>query len=309
MKFKILPLVGLVLSLGAGFGSAVYAFAVETDFDQGIADSMETPEVEEGAASSLAVEASQALASESAVALQLLQKKSQRKLILEEASFARGNGIVLARGAFWDAGGPREIRMFVDAYGSGSLPIASFPFDFTSNGQRQPIEVKVRDYPSFKKFSFRFTHDGVALDVASPNDAGPKLSGVSPQAMLFHSDYGELRELLTRKGYIEDESFEPEAMLGAVRRFRAEEGLPGPGFVTLGDLFALRIVNNVEGGATSLEPYVEWSSGSGGGRMEARETFAEKDSEESDKPAEESGRDIYADMEPTAEEDAGLGQR
>ena len=93
-------------------------------------------------------------------------------------------------------------------------------------------------------------------------------------------------------------------MLGAVRRFRAENGLSGPDFVSLGDLFALRRVVKIQGGSTSLVPYVEWSTASGGAREKQQTEYVDpKEEEEPSSRQEPDPVDIYADMDPPAEMD------
>lgn len=301
MKFRILPLAVAAGSLLVGCAASVQALSLRSDIGSQWEPSSPTPVTEEGNASALAAQAAERLASESLVAMRLVKEEGDRRVILESSSFRRGSGAVVGKGVFWDGGGPREIRMFLDAYGAGPLPIASFPFDFQSTGGRQPIEARIEDYTSFQRFAFRFTHDGVTLDIAPKEYDGPRVSGVTSDAMLFHSDYGELRTLLDQAGYLETKSFEPSAMMGAVRRFRADRSLPGPGFVSLGDLFALRIATGMPSGPTSLVPYIEWASGSEGGRMEKREVFEEpvlQDEEEN--PAAD---EIYEDMDPPAERD------
>ena len=301
MKFRILPIAVAAGALLVGCAASVQALSLRSDIGSEWQPTSPTPVTEEGDASALAAQAAERLASESLVAMRLVKEKGDRRVILETSSFRRGAGAVVGTGVFWDGGGPRDIRMFLDAYGAGPLPIASFPFDFKSTGGRQPIEARIQDYTSFQKFAFRFTHDGVTLDIAQEEYDGPRVSGVTPDAMLFHSDYGELRALLDQAGYLETNSFEPSAMMGAVRRFRADRSLPGPGFVSLGDLFALRIATGMPSGPTSLEPYIEWASGSEGGRMEEREDFVEPAPQEDEKavPAD----DIYEDMDPPAEKD------
>lgn len=306
MRLKALPFVVSLVCIGIGGAASVQALSIDSDLGQSWQDFKVPNSMEEGAPSSLAESAAKLISSESIVAMKLVKEKGNKRILLESSSFRRGAGVVHGKGLFWDGGGPRKIRMFVDAYGDGRLPVASFPFDFESTGGRQPIAVSIKDYSHFKRFAFRFTHDGITLDLASSEDDSIEVSGVLPNALLFHSDYGELRKLLEMKGYIVAESFEPDAMFGAVRRFRSDHDLPGPGFITIGDLFALRIVNNISSGETSLVPYVEWSSGAGGGRMEPREEFVETnpDSElKKDMPAETSGINIYDEIEPPAEDD------
>jgi len=262
-----------------------------------------TPVVQGDEPSSLASAVRKDIETEALMAMRILKDKERRNVVLESSSFSRGGGAVRGQGVFWDGAGPREIRMYLDAYGEGSLPIASFPFDFVSTGQKQPLSVTARDYPAFKKFAFRFSHEGVTLDLGAQEENELAVSSVSPSAMLFHSDYGELASLLEAAGFRSSTSTEPEAMLGAVRRFRAENGISGPDFVSVGDLFALRRVTNVQGGTTSLIPYVEWSTASGGAREKSQEEYSEPVPEADVVRPDPDPEEIYADMDPPAEQD------
>lgn len=241
--------------------------------------------------SGLAKRASDALSREAADAMRILSSSTTRLSILEDAQFVRSGGVVRGRAWFWDGAGPRDIRMYVDAFGDGPVPLASFPFEFTSSGARQPIDVSIQDLPAFRRFALRLTSEGAPLDLAASLDAARiRVVGVSPDAVLFGSDYGELRKLLEQRDMIAAQSFEADAMLGAVRRFRRANGIDGPNYVSLGDLFALRLAGGRSTGPTSLIPYVEWSSGSLGGLSAPREEFAEQISDQHDEevPADES---------------------
>ena len=200
------------------------------------------------------------------VAAEEMVAQSGRRVILESAAFSRSNGIVTGQGVFWDGQGPRGLKVFIDAYGAGDSPMASFPLDIQSTGQRQPVAFTIHDMPDFERFAFRFTADGEDLRLSSPNETALKTAAVAPTAMLFHSDYGELRSLMEDLGYGEAGSFEPVAMMGMVSRFRQDNGLSGPGFASLGDLFAARIVAGKDVGPTSVTPYLEWASSIAGMR-------------------------------------------
>ena len=272
------------------------------DWDQ--AESV--PVVPSNQPSSLASRAAQDIETEARLAMRMLADKERRNIVLESPAFTRKDGVVASRAIFWDGAGPRAIRMYVEAYGDGANPVASFPFDFTSTGQKQPISVSIKDYQSFQRFAFRFAHEGVTLDLNAHSGDELKVASVPANAMLFHSDYGELSELLKLAGYMSSNSLEPDALLGAVRRFRADNELPGPNFVTLGDLFALRIVLGIPTGKTSLLPYVEWATAVGGAREKKQEEYIEPVADEilktqADKLPE--SEDIYGDMDPPAEQD------
>ena len=303
MKFRFAPLAVSLLCVVAGAAVSMSALRIQSDLGSEWDARDPVPVVQPDQPSSLASEVRADIESEALMAMRILKDKERRSVVLESSSFQRGNGVVRGQGVFWDGGGPREIRMYLDAYGEGSLPIASFPFDFTSTGRKQPISVTAKDYPAFRRFAFRFSHEGVTLDLDAKND-DLTVSSVAPSAMLFQSDYGELASLLDATGFREGESLEPEAMLGAVRRLRIENGISGPDFVSVGDLFALRRVAGVQGGETSLVPYVEWSTASGGAREKRQEEYVEPVEETAPSPrGEPDGQEIYADMEPPAELD------
>lgn len=289
----------------AGFMVSLEAFSPRSDIDTNAVTNDPSRKTNERI-SDLEYKADQFLQSESAAAMSLLKEKGSRHIIVESTSFSKSPGTVTSRSFFTDAGGPREIIMYVDVFENGNRPIRSFPFRFMSTGSRQPLVSSFADQPNFSRFSLRFTHEGVDLDRASLDSDIPRLKPISPEAMLFHSDYSEAKDLLEELGYIKAKSYEPSAMFGAVRRFRADYEIQGPAFVTLRDLFALRVVSGKNFGSTKLYQYVEWSSGSGGGWMESREDFIDPEIEaESDKPAEESAdrKTIYDDDESSQEEE------
>ena len=291
MKFRFAPLAVSLLCVVAGAAVSMSALRIQSDLGSEWDARDPVPVVQPDQPSSLASEVRADIESEALMAMRILKDKERRSAVLESSSFQRGNGVVRGQGVFWDGGGPREIRMYLDAYGEGSLPIASFPFDFTSTGRKQPISVSAKDYPAFRRFAFRFSHEGVTLDLDAKND-DLTVSSVAPSAMLFQSDYGELASLLDATGFREGESLEPE------------NGISGPDFVSVGDLFALRRVAGVQGGETSLVPYVEWSTASGGAREKRQEEYVEPVEETAPSPrGEPDGQEIYADMEPPAELD------
>lgn len=218
-------------------------------------------------------EASRQLMGASTAAMEMQRKRDQRRVVLESSHFRRGAGKVHAVGIFWDGRGPRPLQMYVDAWGPSGVVVASYPFNFTSTGNRQRLEAVGIDDPSFVKFSFRFADGGEKLEISSVPESSLDVVPVSPSAMLFHSDYGELREHLEDGGYIEGESFEPAALLGPVKRFRSVHGLNGPEFITLLDLFALREAVGAQGEPVSMGPYVDWASSVGGGRAVERPTY------------------------------------
>ena len=299
MRFSPVPLVVALACLAVGAGTSMSYLRIGSGLGADWDARNPVPVVQPDQPSSLASEVKDDIEVEALMAMRILKDKERRSVVLESSSFSRANGAVRGQAVFWDGAGPRPIRMYLDAYGEGRLPIASFPFDFTSTGQRQPLSVTARDYPAFR----RFAHEGVTLDLNSQEVDDLAVSSVAPSAMLFASDYGELASLLDAVGFRSSESMEPEAMLGAVRRFRAENGLSGPDFVSLGDLFALRRVANVRGGPTSLVPYVEWSTASGGAREKRQEEYVEPVEETVTASPEPDPREIYADMDPPAEQD------
>lgn len=305
MKFRFIPLGVSCACLLAGAAASMSFLRIQSDLGSEWDAREPVPVVLGDQPSSLAREAAEDLESEAVMAMRILRDKERRAAVLESSSFARGNGVVQGRGVFWDGAGPRDIRMYLDAYGEGNRPIASFPFDFRSTGQKQPISVSARDYPAFRRFALRFSHEGVTLDLGTDQESDLAVSSVSPSAMLFHADYGELASLLELAGFRKSESTEPEAMLGAVRRFRAENGLSGPDFVSVGDLFSLRRVVGVTGGETSLVPYIEWTTASGGARQKRQEDYVEPVVEPVG-DVEPDAREIYADMDPPAELDTEI---
>tara|TARA_B100000378_G_scaffold277677_1_gene278609 strand:+ start:4022 stop:4948 length:927 start_codon:yes stop_codon:yes gene_type:complete len=303
MRFSPVPLIVAVACLAGGAAVSMSSLRIDSDLGSEWDQRNPTPVVQSDQPSSLARSVREDIETEALMAMRILKDKERRNVVLESSSFSRGGGAVRGQGVFWDGAGPREIRMYLDAYGDGRLPIASFPFDFVSTGQKQPLSVSARDYPAFKRFAFRFSHEGVTLDLQAQQEGDLAVSSVSPSAMLFHSDYGELAGLLEAAGFRSSASIEPEAMLGAVRRFRAENGISGPDFVSVGDLFALRRVTKVQGGPTSLIPYVEWSTASGGAREKHQEEYSEPVAEDESTKREPDPEEIYADMDPPAEQD------
>jgi hypothetical protein len=307
MRFLVLFLVCSLSFLSLGFFGALQAFSPRADIsgEEEIDAGLSTgPASASRDGLALVNQAEEMIASETSAAMLLLKQKGSRKIFIEKTDFQRAQQVVKAEAVFYDGGGPRPITMFVDAYVDNSDPVASYPFEFQSTGSRQPVIARFRDEPVFKRFALRFEHQGAPLDPASPESDAPRVHAVSPDAMLFHSDYPELRNLLEQAGYLDSKSFEPAAMFGAVRRFRIAMGIDGPSFITLRDLFALRVFLGLPTGPTKLEAYVEWSSGIEGGWVENRALYEEHDNE-SNLPAEQSTRrgEIYEDMEPAAEND------
>ena len=274
MKTTVFLIVSSFFGLSCGFAFASSNLAIETDFeDRFIQDSSRSLAQK---FPNLARDAEAMIIAESSFAMSQLKEKGKKRILIDSPSFSPRGTMMIASVSFLDGQAPRPITMFVDAYGDAPFPLASFPYNFESTGVRQPIMVSVKNLPAFKRFELRFTHEGRTLQSTPTDPDFPRISPLNPNAMLFHSDYSELRDLLEGLGYIKTKSFEPSAMYGAVRRFRIDYGLDGPEFATLRDLFALRIVSGLSQGKTTLLPYVEWSSGSDGGWSEPQKEFIDE---------------------------------
>ena len=221
----------------------------------------------------MAREAARLLAGASTIAVERQRKRDLQRVVLESSQFRRADGKVQGSGIFWDGKGPRVIDMFIDAWSADGVVVASYPFRLQTTGRRQRIEAIGFDRPDFVQFGFRFASGGSTLEISAVPEEGLEISPVSPDAMLFQSDYDELRDLLEQAGYLHGTSFEPTALFGPVRRFRDDQGIEGPSFVTLFDLFALRAYTGREDGPTDLLPYVDWASSLGGGRAIERPTY------------------------------------
>ena len=274
-------------------GAAVHFLSVDASLSA-VQTVKRSPASLSSGGSALQLKASNLLTSESRIAMEKIKTQDEQRVVLESVNFSRGNGIVMGKGSFWDGKGPRPITMFLDAYGEGVEPIASFPVQFNSNGQRQPVSASIRDIPDFERFAFRFVSNGSELRLSSPGEQELAINSISPEAMLFHSDYGELRDLLERQNYIEGKSFEPAAMLSAVDRFRFDHGLEGPSFITIGDLFALRVVSGVSEGKTDVLPYVEWASSISGGRELVRRSVSQvKPAPQKEAPVEKPSEEAF----------------
>ena len=91
--------------------------------------------------------------------------------------------------------------------------------------------------------------------------------------MLFASDHKEVSTLLSELGMSSGSSKEDVAILEDVKRFRRSRGLDGPDFITLSDLYALRIENGDIRGSKKILPYVLWASSVGGGRAIVRPQY------------------------------------
>lgn len=261
-----------VLLLGGTFAAATSLDVNAVVADVAAAKGVHTPLGLAGDGDALRADASRQLTAASSAAMEALRKKDQRRVVLESATFVRTGGVVKGLGVFWDGRGPRPLSLFVDAYGSNGGVIASFPYRFTSTGDRQQLAVAASDDPRFVQFGFRFAEGSTELELASVAEDSLAVAAVSPMAMLFHSDYEELVDLLADAGYPSSTS-EPIAIFGSVSRFRKAYAIEGPGFVTLLDLFLLRSATGQTSGRIDFLPYVEWGSSLGGGRAVERPQY------------------------------------
>lgn len=273
MKRTFIPLAACALLFVSGTAAAARLLSVDLQFDIAAAGGSAVTPAAKPNDGSLSGQAARLLAGASTIAMEKQRQRDLRRVVLEDSQFSRAGGKVHAAGIFWDGKGPREIDMFIDAWSAEGLVVASYPFRLRTSGTRQRIEATGFDRPDFVQFSFRFASGGAPLEISPVPDNELAISPVSPDAMLFQSDYGELRRQLEDAGYLEGGSFEPSALLGPVQRFRRDQGLNGPGFVTLFDLFALRAFNGNGDGETDLLPYVDWASSLGGGRAIERPTY------------------------------------
>lgn len=301
MKFLIISSLGSAFFFLIGFAGSVFNFVIGDD-----AISQSTILIKKNYSDKfpdLYEDARDLIVSESALASAILKEKGNRKVIIDTPSFTESGNFVVARISFYDGMAPRKVTMFVDGYNASSQLVASFPYEFESTGVNQDISVKVINPQYVSRFEIRFMQ-GTNLIQSMNSDANfPRVVPVNPDAMLFHSDYPELRKLLDGLGYMNSKSFEPAAMFGAVRRFRIDYGMDGPDFVTLRDLFALRIVSKSTSSTVQLLPYIEWSSGSEGGWMESREEFKEESDDDLPAGISNSSEDVFEGMDPAAEED------
>ncbi len=274
-------LIGATVCLGSLVGTTVVtanALAVDVTY----ASPADAGSANETTGSGLAVsrlspelmdEASRQLMGASTAAMEMQRRRDQRRVVLESSHFVRRNGRVHGVGIFWDGRGPRPLQMYVDAWGAAGAVVASYPYNFTSTGNRQRLETTGIDKPDFVRFTFRFADGDQKLELSAVPEPDLEVVPVSPSAMLFHSDFGELHSLLEQSGETAVSSYEPAALIGAVKRFRSKNGIKGPEFITLLDLFALRAAAGAQEGPTSMMPYIDWASSLGGGRSIERPTY------------------------------------
>jgi len=265
----LLPL-GLVTFASATIASANFLF-LEKDLSL---SSDASPAVRPASqSSSLKNSVEERINVDSRIAMEAIAEEDARKIVLENAFFSRGNGIVSGTGRFWDGRAPRVIRIFIDAYGDGPDVLESFPIDIRTTGVSQEFALQAPDKATFTRFAFRFTSEGEPVLLSSPSDDQLNIATVSSNAMLFSSDFKEVDELLEAEGFLSKGSRETVAVLEDVRRFRRANGIDGPSFVTIGDLYALRIESGIQGRSMKILPYVLWASSLGGGRAIARPRY------------------------------------
>lgn len=275
MLRTILPLA--VCSICFMSASVVTADALSVDVEFSASEAGEVKAFEgslaRGEDGAVLKEASRQLMAASTAAMEMQRRRDDRRIVLESSHFARRDGKVRGVGIFWDGKGPRPLQMYVDAWGQAGTVVATYSYNFTSTGNRQKLETTGIDNPAYVKFSFRFTDGNDRLEISAIPAEDLDVVPVSPSAMLFHKDYGEVRALLAALGESSPNSFEPVALFGEVKRFRQQHRIDGPAFITLLDLFALRAAAGAENAETSLLPYIDWASSLGGGRAVERPTY------------------------------------
>lgn len=276
-------------ALGVAFASSALAAGSFLSLEKALSFDVtpKVPIVKSENGTALTIEVAQRIDADSRIAMESIAKDDARKIVLETAFFSRGNNQILGSGNFWDGSAPRVLRIYLDAYGEDSEVLESFPLDVRTTGKSQELSIAAGDKATFTKFAFRFTIGGEPLELSSPTDNQLNVAMVSPDAMLFASDYGEVVSLLENLGMASKGSKEPIAVLEDVRRFRRSRGIEGPAFVSLGDLYALRTENDQTKGSIKILPYVLWASSVGGGRSIIRPAFTPKVEPASKSPVDE----------------------
>lgn len=265
----LLPL-SLIVFASSAFASATFLL-LEKDF--GSFDDAEETAPASSTSSSLKNFIEERINADSRIAMEAIAQKDARKVVLENAFFARGNGVISGSGRFWDGQGPRVLRIFIDAYDDELEILESFPLDIRTTGSSQEFALQAPDKATFSKFSFRFVSEGESVPLSTPSDTQLNIATVSSNAMLFSSDFSEVDEILKDQGFLSEGSRETVSVLEDVKRFRRAKGIDGPSFVTIGDLYALRIEAGVKGRSIKILPYVLWASSLGGGRAIERPRY------------------------------------
>lgn len=173
--------------------------------------------------------------------------RASKILILENVSYQRSGGKVVSAGRIMDLEGPRSIVLVLDMFDVGGRYLSSASVTLSSRkGVSTDFGFSIVDRPDGASFSIRALDQGMSEIRMQPANelANIGVRRLLPDDMLYPGDLQELTERLTALGYGYGKVMTAGdvPMLAVMRRFRADHGISGPDFVSIGDLVAIRLV-------------------------------------------------------------------
>lgn len=180
------------------------------------------------------------------------------KIVVERLSFQRDTDFVYTDISLSDAVGQRQLNLVIDGFDEAMNPVLSFSHSFSSTGLVQAMRVKAPMSALAQHLSVRFTDiSGEDVPMFSHGDVAEEIPKIGPDSPLIARDAlfmaGLLGKYFGRSDLVVGQGIERY-----VDDFRSELGLEsGPGYATLGDLYALRIYVG-ETSQVDLFPYYKW---------------------------------------------------
>lgn len=243
-------------------GGVIAGLAIGDSVSASIVEPMKSQELPpykigiSGTALNLAV--AKALASANARREGQIDREAANMVFLENVSFERSAGGVVARGSIIDLGGPRRLNVVIDAFDADKTYLSSSSSSVDTKKGSTSFSASLTDQDEFQTFAVRFLdanmEEVILRTQDNPNPNVPPLLLDDP---LRAKDFDEISRRLISLGYASNPAgLKEEAVISAVvKRFRRDHKLAGSHGVSIGDLLALREVSSVAGNQADLSDY------------------------------------------------------
>lgn len=187
-----------------------------------------------------------------------MDREAANMVFLENVSFERSAGGVVARGSIIDLAGPRRLNTVIDAFGDDKAYILSSSSSVDTKKGSTSFSASLTDQDEFQTFAVRFLDANMEEVILRTQDnPNPNVPPLLLEDPLRAKDMDEVARRLISLGYAANPAgLKEEAVISAVtKRFRRDHKLAGAHGVSIGDLLALREVSSVGGLQADLSDY------------------------------------------------------
>ncbi len=187
-----------------------------------------------------------------------IDREAANMVFLENVSFDRSAGGVIARGSIIDLAGPRRLNTIIDAFDAEKNYLLSSSSSVDTKKGSTSFSASLNDQDEFQTFAVRFLDANMEEVILRTQDnPNPNVPPLLVEDPVRAKDMDEVSRRLIALGYASNPAgLKEEAVITAVvKRFRRDHKLGGNHGVSIGDLLALREVSSVGGNHADLSDY------------------------------------------------------